>query len=280
LMRTVVELPENDGSAALFRMTQTGSRAGFRAVSLGWLARCLADTGDFEEGYAHGREAIRIAEGIDHPDSLVSACWGLGYLHAVRGDFGAAVLVLERALTTAREVGSTRQFPQVMRPLGLAYAMLGRPDDGVSLLEEALQIVESMGVVVTHASTLTDLAEAYLVADRGEEAERAVQRALGIARDLGQRADQASALRLLGDVAMRRGSISDGRRCYDDSIALAESLGMRPLAAWGRLGLGGLLRREGDAAARPALEQARASFERLAMPFWEALAEGELSALA
>jgi class 3 adenylate cyclase/tetratricopeptide (TPR) repeat protein len=278
-MRTVAELPEDDAVAAQFRPTQAGSRAGFRAVSLGWLARCLADTGDFYEGRAHGLEAIRLAEGIDHPYSLVSACWGLGYLHAVQGDFGKAVLVLERALATAREAGVTRLFPQVMRALGLAYARSGRPGDGISLLEEALRIVESIGLAVGHSSTLAHLGEAYVLAGRGEEAATMTEQAFAIARDHGQQADKATALRLLGDVTAGRGSASDARRSYGEAIALAESLGMRPLAARGRLGLGILLRREGDVASRPTLEEARASFRTLGMPFWEAVAEAELNAL-
>jgi class 3 adenylate cyclase/tetratricopeptide (TPR) repeat protein len=278
-MRTVAELPQDDAGAAQFRPTQAGSRAGFRAVSLGWLARCLAETGDFDEGRAHGREAIRIAEGIDHPYSLVSACWGLGYLYAVQGHFGEAVLVLERALATARNASVTRLLPQVMRALGLAYALSRRPGDGVSLLEDALRIVESIGLVVGHSSTLAHLGEAYAIAGRVGEAATVAERAFAIARDHGQQADKATALRLLGDVAAGRASGSDARRCYGEAIALAESLDMRPLTARGRLALGIRLRRDGDPAARATLDEARASFSAMGMPFWEAAAQAELNAL-
>jgi tetratricopeptide (TPR) repeat protein len=168
-MRTVVELPQDDAVAAQFRPTQAGSPAGFRAVSLGWIARCLAEIGEFEEGRAHGREAVRLAESIDHPYSLASAHWGLGYLHQMQGDFPQAVLVLERALTTAREGGVTRLLPQVMRALGLVYALSARVSDGVPVLEEALRIVRSIGLVVGHSSTLSHLGEAYVIARRLDE---------------------------------------------------------------------------------------------------------------
>jgi predicted ATPase/class 3 adenylate cyclase len=277
-MRTVVaKLPEDEAVTAQFRRTQAGSRAGFRAVSLGWLARCLADMGDFAEGHAHGLEGIRIAESIDHPYSLAAASWGLGYLLAVRGDFEKAVGVLERALSTAREAGLTRMFPQVMRALGLAYARLGRPDDGISLLEEAVRIIESIGLVVGHSSTLAHLGEAYLVAGRQGEAATVAERALAIARDHGQQADRATALGLLGAVAASRGSTTTARRLYGEAIVLAESRGMRPLTARGRLALGILFRRDGDASAVRVLEEARASFRALGMPFWEAAAASELT---
>ena len=55
-------------------------------MSLGWLARCLAEIGEFDEGIATGREAIRLAEEIDRPYAIASASWGLGYLYGLRGD--------------------------------------------------------------------------------------------------------------------------------------------------------------------------------------------------
>ena len=38
------------------------------------LARALAERGLFDEGDAHGQEAIRIAEALDHPFSVVVGC--------------------------------------------------------------------------------------------------------------------------------------------------------------------------------------------------------------
>ena len=278
-IRTVAELPEDEAVAAHFRPTQAGSRAGFRAVSLGWLTRCLAETGEFDEGRAHGLDAVAIAESIEQPYSLVSACWGLGHLHATQGAFEQAVPVLERALATARDARITRLLPQVMRPLGLAYVLSGRTVDGVVLLEEAVRIVESIDLVVGFSSTLECLGEAYVAAGRWDRAGEVAERAFAVARDRGQRAERAAALRLLGDVAAGRGSPTDARRSYGESIGLAESLGMRPLTARSRLALGLLLRREGNPASRPTLEEARAAFRALGMSFWAARAEAELSAL-
>jgi class 3 adenylate cyclase/tetratricopeptide (TPR) repeat protein len=279
LMRTVVELPQDDAVAAQFRPTQAGSPAGFRAVSLAWIARCLAEIGEFEEGRAHGGEAVRLAENIDHPYSLSSACWGLGYVHATQGDFLQAVPVLERALTTAREGGVTRLLPQVMRPLGLAYALSERVIEGVSLLEEAVRIVKSINLVVGYSSTLSHLGEAYVIAGRFDDAVPIAEEAYAVAHDRGQQGDKAAALRLLGAVAAARRSGNEARRCYGQAIGLAESLGMRPFAARGRLDLGMLLRHEGDQAARPMLEEARSSFRELGMTFWEGMAQIEVRAL-
>jgi tetratricopeptide (TPR) repeat protein len=278
-IRTVAELPEDEAVAAHFRPTQAGSRAGFRAVSLAWLTRCLAETGEFDEGRTHGLDAVRIAESIEQPYSLVSAGWGLGHLHATQGAFEQAVPVLERALATAREARITRLLPQVMRPLGLAYVFSGRTDDGVVLLEEAVRIVESIDLIVGLSSTLECLGEACVAAGRWDRAGEVAERAFAVARDRGQRAERAATLRLLGDVAAGRGSPTDARRSYGESVGLAESLGMRPLTARSRLALGVLLGREGNPASRPTLEEARAAFRAMEMWFWKDRAEAELNAL-
>src|SRR4029434_9750244 len=116
---------------------------------------------------------------------------GVGYRHQMQGDFPQAVLVLERALTTAREGGVTRLLPQVMRALGLVYALSARVSDGVPVLEEALRIVRSIGLVVGHSSTLSHLGEAYVIAGRLDEAALAAEQAYAIAHDRGQQGDKA-----------------------------------------------------------------------------------------
>ena len=187
--------------------------------------------------------------------------------------------MLQRALKTARDASVTRLLPQVMRELGLAYAISSRPGEGIPVLENALRIVEAIGLVVGYSSTLSHLGEAYMIAGRFGDAATAVERAYAIAHDHGQQGDKAAALRLLGAIAAHRGARSDARRHYGAAIALAESLSMRPFAARGRLDLGTLLRLEGEPAARPMLEEARAAFRELGMSFWRDAAQAELDAL-
>ncbi|MGH8072124.1 MAG: ATP-binding protein [Candidatus Entotheonellia bacterium] len=71
-------------------------------LSHGYLARTLAERGVFDEGDAHGQEAIQIAEALDHPYSLVLACLALAYVNSLRGDLSQAARLLERAVGTPR----------------------------------------------------------------------------------------------------------------------------------------------------------------------------------
>jgi class 3 adenylate cyclase/tetratricopeptide (TPR) repeat protein len=276
--RRAAEFPRDEPAPGGFGPTQAGTPAGFRAVSLGWLARCLAEIGEFDEGIAVGREAVRLAEEIDRPYTLVSACWGLGYLYGVRGDLDSATMLLDRALGAARGAGLTRLLPQVMRALGSAYALMGRAAEGTALLQEALVLSESIHLRVAESSSHVLLGEAHLLAGRPDDAFVSGSRALAMARGRGQRGDEAAALHLLGAVAARREprELEAIERHLRASVTLAEEISMRPLVARGRLALAELHRRAGHAAAAaPELEAATALFRQMGMRFWLARAETE-----
>jgi tetratricopeptide (TPR) repeat protein len=276
--RRAAAFPRDEAASGGFGPTQAGSPAGFRAVSLGWLTRCLAEMGEFDEGIELGREGIRLAEEIDRAYTLVSACWGLGYLYGVRGDLEPATLLLDRALTSARGAGLTRLLPQVLRALGSAYALMGRVADGAALLEEAIALSESIHLRVAESTSLVLLGEVHLLAGRIDDAEASASRALAMARGRGQRGDEASALHLLGDVAAHRDAAdAEGvERHLRAATALAAELSMRPLAGRCRLALGSFYRRAGDPGrAGPELRAAAALFRQMGMRFWLARAEGE-----
>ena len=246
-MRTAIQAARDDATPGEFGRTQSGSREGFIAVNLAWLARCLAERGEFEEGIAGGQEGLAIAEGLDHPYALAAAALGLGYLYAVKGDAGQAVPLLERSHLVTRDASLTLLEPQVQRTLGYVYALSGRVGEGVARLEQAVRAVEAKGLSMQHATAVAMRGEAYLRADRLDEARAAAERALALARERGQRGDEAFALRLLGAVSARTAPADPDatETHYRQALALADELGMRPLVARCHLGLGASFRRFG-----------------------------------
>ena len=277
-MRTEAELPTEGSAMVGFRATQAGSPEGFRAVSLGWLARCLAEVGEFTEGIERGREAIRLAEENNRPYTIVSACWGLGYLYGVKGDFDSAILLLDRALACTRGAGLVRLLPQVMRALGLVQAHMGRIPEGTALLEEALALAQTIRLRVAESNSLVLLGEVQILGGRLEEARASGSQALRIARERGQRGDEASALHLLGDVASRiePADQTSAELHIDAATLLANELSMRPLLARMNLTRARLLDRVGAYDdARQALASAENQFRQMGMRFWLEVAEVE-----
>jgi predicted ATPase len=255
--------------------------AQFPAVmSRAYLARALAERGVFDEGDAHGHEAIRIAEALDHPFSIIWACLGSAYLDSLRGDLSQAAHLLERAVAQCRDWNIAVWIPLATASLGHVYAGSGRLAEGIALLQQGLTAFESTGNGFFHSLSVVQLGEAYLLAEQVEDALACADRAMRLARERGERGHEAWALRLLGEVASHhdRPDVPTAESHYQQAMALADALGMRPLQAQCHRGLGTLYAKVGR------LEQARAElstaidlYRAMAMTCWLPQAEVALA---
>jgi tetratricopeptide (TPR) repeat protein len=235
------------------------------------LVHALADRGVFDEGEAQGQEAIRIADTIDHPLSILWGCIELAYLKSVRGELSQAVPLLDRALAQSREWNITSHTPIALALLGHVSALSGRTADGVSWLEQAVTGYDSAGIGVYHSLSVERLGEAYLFADRVEDVRVCADRAMTLARERGEHACQAWALRLLGDIAShgRSPDVTTAAAHYDAAMTLASELDMRPLLANCHRSLGTLYRRtENSERARKHYALATAMCAEMGMTHW------------
>jgi class 3 adenylate cyclase/tetratricopeptide (TPR) repeat protein len=246
------------------------------------LARALAERGVFDEGDAHGQEAIRIAEALDHPYSVFVGCLGLAYLKSISGELNQAARLLERAVAQCREWNITSQTPIAMASLGHVYARSGRIEEGISCLQQALIAYEGAGIGYYHSLSVERLGEAYLLADQVENARACADRAVMLARGRGERGYEAWALHLLGDIASHHGhpDVAAATAHYGAAMTLASELEMRPLVAHCHFGLGRLYRRtDKREQAREHLTTATTMYGAMGMSFWLEQAQGELMGL-
>jgi tetratricopeptide (TPR) repeat protein len=183
-----------------------------------------------------------MAEALDHPFSLVTACTWLGYLYRVTGDWGLAQPVLERALALSREWKVTLWSPFLLGSLGAVHARSGEVGRGLALIQEALARYGTTGLGLGHSLVLVHLGEACTRAGRMDEALAAGEQALALCRERGEQGHEAWALRLLGEVAAGQHALEVARAeaHYRAAMDLADRLGMRPLLAHCHLGLGRL----------------------------------------
>jgi tetratricopeptide (TPR) repeat protein len=112
-----------------------------------YLAACHAELGTFTEGRASGEEGVRIAEAVNHPASLMCACWGIGVLSLCQGDLSGAIPRLEQAVDLCRETDLPAWFPLAAATLGEAYTLCGRVADAVPLLTQGLERTIAIGRV-------------------------------------------------------------------------------------------------------------------------------------
>ena len=250
-------------------------------VARAFLARALAELGAFGEGRDHGQEAVRLAESLDHPFSLIWACLNLGRLEGLRGEFTRAIILLEHAVTLSNELNIAYLTPIALAALGHIYARSGRVEQGVSWLQQALAGNASAGIGYLRSMSMVQLGEAHFLAGRAEEAWDFGTRAVVLAREREERGHEAWAHRLLGEMASHRDhpDVAAAEAHYAASTALALELGMRPLVARCRFSLGQLYGRAGDRRATEHLTSAISLFQEMGMRFWFDKAEAEMQAL-
>jgi tetratricopeptide (TPR) repeat protein len=246
-------------------------------ISRLFLASCLCELGAFAEAIAHGEEAVRIAEAVEHPYSRIRAYGYLGGLYLRKGNIQQAVLVLDRGLSLchAADIWSMPIAPA----LGLAYALSGRIAEAQAQLAQAIERLPSWNLGA-HWALGPLLGEAALLAGRIEEALTHATRALEFASTSKQRGNQAWLLRLLGEIAARRDHVESesAEACYRQALSLANALEMRPLQAHCHCGLGTLnLKRGQQAQARAELSAAIELYHVMEMTFWLPQAEAALA---
>ncbi len=235
----------------------------------GWMARVLAELGDFAEAEAWGQEAVRLAEAGNSPFALTTALAGLGASYLRQGQPKNAIPPLQRGFELCRSYNFNNWLPTAAACLGHANASFGQIEWGVALLETAVDEGARAGIKSSYSLWLTYLGEACLLAHRTSDALAHARRALGLSREHKERGYEAWALRLLAEIAASADppDRNEAETRYQEALALAESLGMRPLVARCQLGLGHLYERLGDRArAEMHLAQGAGLCRELAMP--------------
>jgi class 3 adenylate cyclase/tetratricopeptide (TPR) repeat protein len=249
----------------------------FASWSRTWLALTLSSLGQFADARSHAQEALRIAEGADHPFTLAEALTGVGSVALAQGDLDGAIDVLEHARAHIR--AWNLQPWAVLARLGHAYALAKRPLEARGLLEEVARDATTMSSMgVGRAMQLAWLAEAYLLEGRLDDARERAQQALSLAQRHRERSHEAWSLRLLGENAAQHApsavETADG---YDrEALALASALGMRPLVAHCHFHLGKLFRTDQREQAREHLTIATTMYREMDMRFWLDQAEAEM----
>jgi class 3 adenylate cyclase/tetratricopeptide (TPR) repeat protein len=238
-----------------------------------FLVFCLAETGGFVEGIAHGNAALQAAEHHQQPVNLTAVCSALGRLYLRKGDLEKSIGLLERGVALCEAATIPLLFPMAAAPLGAAYAQAGRVLPGLALLQQAAERAVTMGRMVDQALWVAWLSEALFRAGRVDEAFEHAGRARDLALAHRERPNHGWSLRILGELFAERDH-EQAEDHYRHALAIADELGMRPLQAHCHLGLGVLCERQRRSEeARAALVEARRLFSVMEMSSWLGQAE-------
>jgi tetratricopeptide (TPR) repeat protein len=243
-----------------------GERVGISGLTLiyarAYLCICLAELGQFEEGYAIAEEAIRRADGLRHP-------WALGHASIAMSCLATRQGRPERALACYAWYRDALPPTGDVWPLADAWAayaevVAGRAEAALPRLDPATSPPQVVPAVQLWR------ADACIQLGRLREARALATDALEAGRRRGEASYEAWGLLMLGEIAARSASrTTDAEQRYGAALALARDRGFRPLEALARLGLGQMYARGGrrDDADRE-LDAARALLTELGMTRW------------
>jgi tetratricopeptide (TPR) repeat protein len=246
------------------------------------LAWCLAELGQFPAARSVGEEGVEIARSLDHPLSLVTAYFGIGYVLVRKGEVADALAILEPALEMTRAGHSPVWFPRIASLLGELYGLAGRPHQGCPLIEEALERASAMSLVSGRSLMLVWLTESWMAAGELGRARDVGEDALALAREHKEQGHEAWALYTIGRLAARVEPSDQEKagRLVADALRLATDLGMRPLAAHCHVVLGQIrAAAEDHLNAKHHLSAGADLLRELGMDLWRPEAEAELGRL-
>ena len=173
------------------------------ASSMGYLGWVLWFLGLPEQAIAIGRDALALAEKLEHPFTLAQISMYHAMVFAFCRKWDEARALTERTIVLSKDQG----FPQTLwlcsSMHARALAETEEPSVAAALLQEAVFARKAMGHSAGRLFELALLAEAYGAADRNEDALRAVAEGLSFAKRTGERLLLPELQRQKGELLLR-----------------------------------------------------------------------------
>ena len=256
-------------------------------AALNHLGIALWHAGRADHSLAREREALELADQLQHVNTTCYALFYCGALSALRRrDFAELRRFAARLQAYVREHKMPHWAPFAVCLVGAALAAAGQAEEGIDLCQDGIKVCEATGTKAFLPAFLAGLAEAQLAAGRPEQAERTIVTALRMSRRTAERWMDAELWRLAGQASVLSGRHAPGRaeRLFRRAAGLRRGPGLpatppaggdqpRPALARPRPGRGG---------ARPSrtgLRPVRRGRRHARLPRGQAAARGALKAM-
>jgi predicted ATPase len=199
----------------------------------------------------HSHEALRIAEGLDHPFSLGCALCDAAWLHRFSDDREEVRATAERA-RRALALGTEKGFVGVIAwariLVGWTMAGPGQGEQALKEIRQGLEDLRAQAVLGDRNEMLPLLAEACARAGRPEEGLEALAEALEFADSTGETIFQAEVYRLKGELLLQHDptAVAAAEACFRQAFELARRQQALSLELRAALSLARLWDRQGQ----------------------------------
>jgi len=177
--------------------------------SLLYLANILWLLGYPDQALKRSREALTLAQEIDHPLSTI-AVWVLNTdLHQFLHEAQAVQQQAEALITLCNEQGFSSLLAAAIVRRGWALAEQGQGKEGIVQIRQGLAAYRATGAELWRSRHLALLAEAYGKAGQAEEGLTALAEALDAVDRTGERMYEAELYRLKGELSLKSRQVKD-----------------------------------------------------------------------
>ncbi|MFH1085636.1 MAG: AAA family ATPase [Chloroflexota bacterium] len=207
---------------------------------LSYLAWVLWFLGHVDQALERSREAVALAQALDHPFTLALALSLAGRLHTSCRDAQAAIELGEAAAEVAREREFVFYQATAMGLLGWAHVARGAVEEGVAEICRNLAIWQATGAEFNRPHVLTWLAEAYGTIGRNDDGLAVLTEAMALVAKTGERCYEAEMRRLQAELLLLQGHLSEAEAALWRAIEVArqqraKSLELRATVSLSRL---------------------------------------------
>src|SRR5216683_44730 len=206
-----------------------GQDAGVRCLSL--IAGCLSHLGYPDQALTRINEAVTLAQGLSHPQSLAFAELWVGAGHLYRREARAAQETAEALIALSAEHRITAFLPFATGPRGWAMAAQGRHEEGIVQIKESLAGIRATGAELSRPIYLCLLAEACREAGRLDDGLSALTEALAAEGEHEERGSDAEIHRLKGELLLKQddSNAAEAQSCFQRAIEIARKQSAKSL---------------------------------------------------
>jgi DNA-binding SARP family transcriptional activator/predicted ATPase len=175
------------------------------------------------------RQALDLAQQLDHPLTTALAQWAYSLAHILRREPGPALTWAEREISISEQYLLPLLHSQGGFQRGWALAELGDLDEGIASMRDGLAAISATGAEMGLPYYVALLGEALGKAGKPEAGLREIDRALAIANRHGGNFQRSEILRLQGDLLamLSKARLPEAEACYRQAIEVADKQGAK-----------------------------------------------------
>jgi diguanylate cyclase (GGDEF)-like protein len=205
-----------------------------------------AEQGNFPVALLKLQTAVETARQLDDLLPLAAALNALAILYDRMREFDKGWAVLEESVQVAEKLNSPGRIAQARQTEYVLAMDSEQPRRALAALQSGLEMARKMGAKSLLADTLVNMSDSYLKERDYQRVIRYGTESLEVAREIGDATTEAVALINIGQAYLGMGKTAEGKKYFEAGMSYYEKTGNKPELQSVLLEYGQALERAGD----------------------------------